>query len=303
MNSCLGSVAAVTLLLVTGAPSMAQTRADGSETPLDGKTEKSLQEVSRQVHNPIGPLWQLTFDHSILGLGGAGLDGVGPAYTGSFEPQGPVWLGRPDMKRFRWAQGLGFFARLTSPFIETVPVPPGISGDDRRSGIGDIQLGGVVGPKRLSGSAFGVGPTFIFPSASDDALGQGKWQAGPAVVAGYVGKDWTASVTAQQWWSFAGDDSRPDTNQLNLNYVLIRSLPGRWQIGMQPTLTVDWTASSGNAVSFPIGLGVGRTIRMGKLPIQLWLEADYYAVRPDDLSGPRWGIDLQIAPVIPRPFP
>jgi hypothetical protein len=179
MNSCLGSVAAVTLLLVAGAPSVAQTRADGSETPLDGKTEKSLQEVSRQVHNPIGPLWQLTFDHSILGLAGAGLDGVEPAYTGTFEPQGPAWLGRPDMKRFRWAQGLGFFAGLTLPFIETVPVPPGIGGNDRRSGFGDIQLGGIVGPKRLSGFVFGVGPTFIFPSASDDALGQGKWQAGP----------------------------------------------------------------------------------------------------------------------------
>jgi hypothetical protein len=94
MNSCLGSVAAVTLLLVTGAPSMAQTRADGSETPLDGKTEKSLQEVSRQVHNPIGPLWQLTFDHSILGLGGAGLDGVGPPIPAASSRRGRSgWVG------------------------------------------------------------------------------------------------------------------------------------------------------------------------------------------------------------------
>jgi hypothetical protein len=87
-----------------------------------------------------------------------------------------------------------------------------------------------------------------------------------------------------------------------LNYVLLRSLPHRWQIGMQPSMTVDWTASWGNKVSFPVGLGVGRTVRIGKIPVQFWVEADYYPVQPDDLSGPRWGIDFQIIPVIPELF-
>jgi hypothetical protein len=33
-------------------------------------------------------------------------------------------------------------------------------------------------------------------------------------------------------------------------------------------------------VSFPVGLGVGKTLRIGKLPVQFWVEADYYGVRP-----------------------
>jgi hypothetical protein len=32
------------------------------------------------------------------------------------------------------------------------------------------------------------------------------------------------------------------------------------------------------------------------------VEADYYAVHPDDVQGPRWGIDIQITPVIPGLF-
>ena len=148
----------------------------------------------------------------------------------------------------------------------------------------------------------GLGPTFIFRSASDDELGQGKWQAGPAAVAGYLGKRWTAYAFAEQWWSFAGDDDRSDTSQLSLNYVLLRSRPHEWQVGMQPTMMVDWKASRDDKVSFPVGLGVGKTVRIGKFPVQFWVEADYYAVRPDDIQGPRWSLNIQIVPVIPGLF-
>lgn len=289
-------------MLLPGAPCWAQEQTHGTEIPLHGRTEESLHEVARQINNPIGPLWQLTFGNQVVGMGAGGLDGVEPAYTGSLQAQGPVWLSQLGSGRFGWADDFGIFTRLTVPFFETVPVPLASGGDDRESGFGDIQLGGVLAPKRRSGFVWGIGPTFIFPSASDDALGQRKWQAGPAALAGYVGRSWTAYALAQQWWSFAGDDDRPDTSQLCLNYNLIRILPRRWQVGMQPSLTVDWKASRGNGVSFPVGLGVGRTVRIGSLPVQFWLEADYYAVRPDDLSGPRWGIDLQIIPVIPRLF-
>lgn len=295
MRNRTGWVAAGTLLLLPGTPCSA-------ETPLHGRTEESLREVAHQVHNPVAPLWQLTFDNQILGLGGGGLEGVEPAYAGSFEPQGPIWLGRAGSGRFAWAEGLGVFAQLIVPFVETVPVSLAGGGEARRSGFGDIQLGAVLAPQRRSGFVWGIGPTFLFPSASDDAIGQGKWQAGPAALAGYAGRQWLAYVLAEQWWSFAGDDDRPETNQLSLTYVLIRSLPQRWQVGMQPELSVDWTASRGNQVSFPVGLGVGRTVRIGGLPVQFWLEVDYYAVHPDDLSGPRWGIDLQISPVIPAVF-
>lgn len=278
----------------------AQTKA--SQPPLHGKTEASLQEVSRQINNPISTLWQLTLDNQITGLGGGGLEGVEPAYTGTFQPTIPVSLGKLGLGRFDWAEDFNVITRLTLPFVETVPLPLGSGSGDRRSGFGDIQLGSVLAPNRRYGFVWGLGPTFIFPSASDDALGQGKWQAGPALVAGHHGKQWTAYAIVQQWWSFAGDDDRADTSQLCLNYVMLRSLPHQWQIGMQPSMLVDWKASPGDKVTFPVGLGVGKTVRIGNIPVQLWAEADYYPVRPDDVSAPRWGIGIQIIPVIPGLF-
>jgi hypothetical protein len=297
-----GWLAAGTACLLVLSPGSAQAQVDGSEVPLDGRTEASLQEISRQVNNPIGPLWQLTLFNELVGLRGGGLDDVEPSYTVDFQPTLPVSLDRLGLGRQAWASGLGVVAQLTLPFVETVPLAPGSGGGARSSGLGDIQLGAVLAPTRRSGWLWGIGPTFVFPSASDDALGQGKWQAGPAAVAGYMGKKWTAYAIAQQWWSFAGAHDRPATSQLSLEYVLLRSLPGRWQVGMQPTLSADWKASGGNRVSFPVGLGAGRTIRIGGIPVQLWLEADYYPVRPDDVSGPRWGVQLQVIPVVPPPY-
>jgi hypothetical protein len=49
------------------------------------------------------------------------------------------------------------------------------------------------------------GPAFIFPTAANDALGQGKFQADPAAVWLYMGKYWVFGSLVQQRWSFAGD--------------------------------------------------------------------------------------------------
>ena len=197
MGNQIRCLAAGTLLLLPGAPCWAQKQTHGSEIPLHGRTEESLREVARQINNPIGPLWQLTFDNQVIGMGGGGLDGVEPAYTGTLQAQGPVWLGRLGWGRLGWADEFGIFTQLTVPFVETVPVPRASGEDDRVSGFGDIQLGGVLAPQRRSGFVWGIGPTFVFPSASDDALGQGKWQAGPAALAGYVGRSWTGYALAE----------------------------------------------------------------------------------------------------------
>lgn len=298
------SAAAACLLVLLGAPSLAQTSGSAetskSPPPLDGKTEASLREVARQINNPISPLWQLTFDNEIGALHRGGLDGE-IAFASTLQPFMPVGLERLGLGRFAWSEDFRLITQLTMPFFATAPLPPG-PGGGRKSGFADIQLVSVLAPSGTSGPLWGVGPTFIFPSASDDALGQGKWQAGPAVVAGYLGSKWTAYAVAQQWWSFAGDGDRSNTSQLCLEYVLLRNLPHRWQVGMQPSIEVDWKASGGNKLLFPVGLGVGKTVRIGNFPVQFWLEVDHYPVRPDDLSAPRWTVDFQIIPVIPALF-
>ena len=69
-----------------------------------------------------------------------------------------------------------------------------------------------------------------------------------------------------------------------------------------------WSASqkprtnlSGNQVTLPVGLGVGKTVKIGKMPIKIILEAEYAVIRPDDF-GQEWNIVLQITPGIKSPF-
>ena len=70
---------------------------------------------------------------------------------------------------------------------------------------------------------------------------------------------------------------------------------------MGPTISIDWEVESGNRVTFPIGLGITKTVRWGKTPIKLRFEPQYSIIALDDY-GTRWNFRFQIAPVIPNPF-
>jgi len=70
---------------------------------------------------------------------------------------------------------------------------------------------------------------------------------------------------------------------------------------MGPTVAIDWEESSGKKITIPIGLGLTKTVRIGKTPVKLRLEPQYSVVRPDDL-GTEWNIRIQISPVIQSPF-
>jgi len=78
--------------------------------------------------------------------------------------------------------------RPVFPYIFSSPdFEPG-EGWDEKSGPRRHRAGvAALAAKVSSGVIWGAGPTFIFPSATNDALGQGKYQAGPAAVGLYKG--------------------------------------------------------------------------------------------------------------------
>ena len=62
------------------------------------------------------------------------------------------------------------------------------------------------------GLIWGVGPAFLWPTATDDELGTGKWGVGPTGVGLLQKGPWTYGMLANHIWSFAGDDDRADVN-------------------------------------------------------------------------------------------
>jgi hypothetical protein len=240
------------------------------------------------------------------------------AYRYQFMPTIPVPLG----ERWNWVSRLDLpvvsvplkseVGRLFQfdPGNNLLPdgaLPADLNPFGRTTGFGDIAYVGLVGPKELPkvGEAklfLAAGPTMIFPSASEEILGQGKWQAGPAFAAGLLTEHWRLGVFPQQWWSFAGDEHRRSVSQMNLQYFLYYAPTPEWEIGMSPNMFVNWNAPSGNQVTFPVGLGVQHLINIGQLPVSIGIEANYSVIHPDDLPGSRWDIRFTLMPLLPAPW-
>jgi hypothetical protein len=105
----------------------------------------------------------------------------------------------------------------------------------------------------------GAGPTFIFPTAASDYTGQGKWQAGPAVLVGYLSKKWILGAFVQNWTSFAGSDDRRDTNQMNLQPIAAYFLPNGWSVGYSGNILANWEADNTEDIwTVPIGVQVSK---------------------------------------------
>ena len=70
---------------------------------------------------------------------------------------------------------------------------------------------------------------------------------------------------------------------------------------MGPNATIDWEAESGQKLTFPVGLGITKTVKWGKTPWKLRFEPQYSIIKPD-YYGARWNIRIQVAPIIRNPL-
>ena len=169
----------------------------------------------------------------------------------------------------------------------------------------------IAGPNSDSGWIFAGGISQIFPTASEDVLGQGKYQIGPAGLILRLGKDYGGfgiehfnfGLLPQQWWSYAGDDDRADTSQMDIQYFINWKATPTQLIGMTPNISINWEADGGfdDKVSFPIGLGTIGLFKAGKLPVRWGAEVQYYLTGPDSV-GKEWNLRFFIAPIIANPF-
>jgi hypothetical protein len=172
----------------------------------------------------------------------------------------------------------------------------------RTQTFGDSVLLELVSPSpKLAGNwLIGLGPTFIFPTANSKWTGQGKYQAGPAGLIGYLDQHYIVGLFPQQWYSFSGaGGSRASTSQMNLQPFLTFFLAGGWSVGYSGNILANWKADAGDVWTVPLGIAVGKVHRFGKLPIRIQLATQYMVASPDTF-GQRWNFQLTISPVLPK---
>jgi len=254
----------------------------------EGK-RKALTEINKQLINPVSELWSITFQQNNYYL-------TNPDRWNSnlnFQPVMPVAL----------TSNWNLITRPLIPLFVSAPHPnPNDPRDiDRTTGFGDIALVELLSPStKLAGNwLLGAGPTFIFPTASSDYTGQGKWQAGPAAIAGYLSEKWILGAFVQNWTSFAGNDNRPSTNQMNLQPIASYFFGEGWGIGYSGNILANWEADSGNMWTVPIGVVLSKVVKLGRLPVRVALAGQYMPIHPDQY-GQQWNIQVVIAPVIPK---
>jgi len=259
----------------------------------------SLGEIGAKLANPLGDVWALNTSFNMPQF----YDG--DVNTG--DPQlGATLLLQPILPIPLHGTGDGEWRLITRPIIPLIfskPIPTGFDEFDHKTGIGDIQLPLTLNlPERYSGNfLLGAGPVGLFPSATDDDLGQDQWALGPAAVLGYKTKKLTTGIFPNYFWkvgSSGQDEDQRDVNQGSLLYFLILNLPNAWQAGFNPTITYNHNADHGNKWNVPVGLFAGKTIKIGKMPVNIKAGLEYSVVSPDAF-GQRAQFRIQITPVIP----
>jgi hypothetical protein len=141
---------------------------------------------------------------------------------------------------------------------------------------------------------------FQLPTAANEALGQGKWGAGPIAGVQWSGVQWTLGALINNIWSFAGDTSRPAVNQMQLqpevNYNF-KDNPNRY-LSFSPTIIANWQASGGERWTVPISLGIGQLVKFGRQSVNLQAAAYYNVAAPSDAS--KWTLELLVQFLFPK---
>jgi hypothetical protein len=256
-----------------------------AQEPDDDHPEQSdANKLAQMLANPVSELWSLQFQFNNFEL-------TNDRWNNklNFQPVMPVSL----------TKDINLITRPVIQVYNSVPFTNAQGEEDRATDFGDWTQLEILSPAHSGHWLLGLGPTFIFPTATSVYTGQGKWQVGPAAVIAYMDKKFIAGVFPQQWWSFAGDESRPDTSQMNLQPIFNLFFEGGWNFGYSGNILVDWKAPSDNRWTVPIGLGAGKVVKFGRLPVKIQLAGQYMVTQPEPV-GQKWNIQIQLTPVMPK---
>lgn len=142
----------------------------------------------------------------------------------------------------------------------------------------------------------GLGPQLTFPTATENAIGTGKWQAGAAGVL-IAPQKWGLLGALVTWQhSFAGGNERLAQDNLTAQPLALYHLPKQWYLRSTATWNFDLERGP---YSIPLGAGVGhvRIVDHGTT-INLFAEPQW-TVAHNGIGQPKFqlftGLNLQFS--------
>jgi hypothetical protein len=238
---------------------------------------ESNQDLTKQAQNPIANLMSFPFQNNINYKMGPDSNRIQNILN--IQPVIPLYDGR----------------LITRTILPLYWNPDYTQESGTNFGVGDLLFTAFYAPKS-KGVTWGVGPVIQFPTGAPDVT-TGKWCAGPSFVALVMPGQWVIGGLINNIWSFAGQKNKPDINFFTFQPFINYNLPG-FYFTFQPIITANWEAESGNQWTVPVGLGLGKLIKLGgKLPVNINASYFYNVIRPD--YGPQYQVRLLAAVLLP----
>jgi hypothetical protein len=249
-----------------------------SAQPLDLSSLTPAQQAAVQAaivklsQNPVGNIAAIPFQNNFN-------YNVGPysrfQYNLNVQPVIPAVLGTSANLIFR---------TIIPILVQPSFAPPSACGPTAvcasTSGIGDITEQVFYAPKTSGDQLiWGIGPQFLFPTATPGTLGAGKWAAGPAAVALMMPGHMVFGILTTQLWSYAGQANTPNVSSALFQPFFNYNLKNGWTLTTGPNITANWVATQ-NKWAVPLGGGVSKTFKAGEQVMQISAQYYTYVARP-----------------------
>lgn len=251
-----------------------------------GKVSESeaTEDLAKAAQNPISNLISLPLQNNTIF--GVGPQGERTLNVLNIQPVIPVPLSKSLLL-------------VTRTIVPVINQPTSPTGRQSEFGLGDINPQFFFTPLTNSRITWGVGPTIVLPTATQDVLGQGKWSAGPAAVVVVTTKHMVFGAVGNNVWSFAGSPDRRNVNQMLVQPFINYNLSNGWYLVSSPIITANWEAESGDEpLTLPIGGGFGRIFAIGDQKVNASVQAFWNLVKPDGAGN--WSLRAQLQFLFPR---
>ncbi|WFB37265.1 transporter [Kiritimatiellota bacterium B12222] len=253
-------------------------QAQSTTTAQDDEATKLAKQLANPVASLISVPFQFNYDENI------GANDEGSKFFVNIQPVIPLDL----------SEDWNLIIRTIVPVIELNDIP---ASGDSESGLGDITQSFFFSPKEpVKGWILAAGPVGLYPSASDDFLGTGKWGAGPTALALQQKGPWTYGLLWNHVWSVGGDSDREDVNASYIQPFLGFITKTKTTLMVNTESTYNW---EGEEWSVPVNVMVSQLAKLGPQIVQFSLGARYWVESTE--SGPEgWGARAQVILLFPK---
>ena len=238
------------------------------------------QELAKKLNNPVASLVSVPLQFN---------------YDCCYKPSGSnrETLNIQPVMPFGLTDDWNLIVRTILPVIAA---PSPAVGGHTAFGFGDTTQSFFFSPNPSAGGlVWAIGPAFLWPTATDLALGGRKWGAGPTGLLLQQSNGWTYGILANHIWSYSGEREYPNISNTFLQPFLSYTWPDTTNLGLNMEDTYSWKAQQWTV---PINLTVGHLFKMGDQRVNLAFGGRYYVERPRD--GATWGLRFVATFLFPK---